>query len=150
MSKNISNKLIAVLDIRILKLYEAEGVKILNMIMQHTIHSDVDHKQLKHEGFRKQKYGQPSFYDPHSIPKDLEYLESAQKATNYIKNFVVKNKAYNQLFLVANPKMLGYLRNTMDNNLKSLLVKEVKKDLVKHSIIDIEKIVFRALLQIAK
>jgi len=110
--------------------------------MQNTIHSDVDHKQLKHEGFRKQKYGQPSFYDPHSIPKNLEYLESAQKATNYIKKFVVKNKVYNKLFLVANPKMLGYLRNTMDNNLKSLLVKEVKKDLVKHSIIDIEKIVF--------
>ena len=38
--------------------------------------------------------------------------------------------------------MLGYLRNTMDNNLKSILVKEVKKDLVKHSLIDIEKIVF--------
>lgn len=142
MSKNISNKVIAVLDVRVLKLYEAEGIKILNMLMQYSIQSDVDHKQLKHEGFRKQKYGQASFYDPHSMPKDLEYLEAAQKAANYIKKFLVANKSYNQLFLVANTKMLGYLRNTMDNNLKSILVKEVKKDLVKHSLIDIEKIVF--------
>lgn len=142
MAKNSSKKLIAVLDIRILKLYEAEGIKILNLIKQNTIHSDVDHKQLRHKGFRKQKYGQPPFYDPHSIPKDLEYLESAQKATNSIKKFVVKNKVYNQLFLVANPKMLGYLRKTIDNNLKSLLIKEVPKNLIKHSMLDIEKILF--------
>jgi protein required for attachment to host cells len=44
------------------------------------------------------------------MPKDLEYLEAAQKAANYIKKFLVANKSYNQLFLVANPKMLGYLR----------------------------------------
>ena len=66
-------KLVAVLDINTLIIFRAQGLKIIDIVKKIAIHSSINHKTTKREGFQRQKRTQSSFYDPHSSPKDIEY-----------------------------------------------------------------------------
>ena len=50
---------------------------------------------------------------------------------------------FKELFVVADAKMLGHFRQSLNHNLKKVLTKEIKKDLINHSMADIEKAVFK-------
>ena len=53
MQNNFGLKLIAVMDINSLKLYKAQGLKIINEIGDFSIHSGNNHKTERHEGFHE-------------------------------------------------------------------------------------------------
>ena len=131
MKNNFGFKLVAVLDINTLILFKASGLKIIETIKNINIHSDINHKTEKHEGFKSHLKTQPSFYDPHSSPKDVEYIESSRTAAKYIKLVITNDRSYTKLFLVGSAKMLGHIRNSLDTQSKKLVLKEIKKNMVK-------------------
>lgn len=142
MQNNFGLKLIAVMDINSLKLYKAQGLKIINEIGDFSIHSGSNHKTERHEGFHEKKSTPPSFYDPHTSPKDIEYQESSKTAIDHINKAFANNSSFKELCVVANAKMLGHFRQSLSNNLKKVLSKEVQKDLINHTIEDIEQALF--------
>ena len=143
MQNNLGSKLIAVIDINTLKLYKAQGLKITKEIGSFSIHSDSNHKSERHEGFHEKKSTPSSFYDPHTAPKDIEYQESSKAAIDHISKSFTNDSSFKELFIIANSKMLGYFRQSLNHNLKKVLTKEIKKDLINHSTADIEKAVFK-------
>ena len=142
MQNNFGLKLIAVMDINSLKLYKAQGLKIISEIGNFSILSSTNHKTGKHEGFNEKKSTQPSFYDPHTSPKDIEYQESSKTAIDHINRAFADNSSFKELCVVANAKMLGHFRQSLSSNLKKVLSKEVQKDLINHTVEDIEKALF--------
>lgn len=142
MRSNLGCKLIIVSDINILRLFEAQGVRIVKQLENYKIHSDVDHREGKHDGYNRKKSTQSVFYDPHTQTKDIEYQESSRTAAQHIEKLLSSNSNYKEVIIVANAKMLGALRNNLNGNVSRLVSKEIDKDMVKHNIKDIEKVVF--------
>lgn len=142
MQNNLGSKFIIVSDINILKLFEAKGIKIVKQLESYHIHSDVDHREEKHDGYNKKKSTQGAFYDPHTQTKDIEYQESSRTATQHIENLLSNNSNYKEVIIIADAKMLGALRNHLSSNVSKLITKEINKDMVKHDIEDIEKAIF--------
>ena len=62
--------LVAVVDIKTLKLYKTKGGKIINKIAHYTIDL-ASHKIDKHIGFYRKKNLQSSFFDPHTPEKGV-------------------------------------------------------------------------------
>ncbi len=142
MRNNLGSKFIVVSDINILKLFEAKGIKIVKHLGSYQIHSDVDHREEKHQGYNKKKSTQGAFYDPHTQTKDIEYQESSRTAAQHIEKQLSNNSKYKEVIIVADAKMLGALRNHLINNVTKLITKEINKDMVKHNVEDIEKAIF--------
>jgi protein required for attachment to host cells len=148
MQSNLGIKLIAVLDINTLKLYQARGLKITREIGKYHIHSDINHRPEKHEGTFHRGSGPSSSFDPHTAPKDIEYQESSRAAEEFIEAGIVSDSEYNELIIVADPKMLGFIKQDLNSKLKKIIkvrqivTREIKKDLVNHDIEAIEKAVF--------
>lgn len=148
MQNNLGIKLIAVLDIKTLKLYQARGLKITQEVGKHHIHSDINHKHEKHEGTFHKGSGPASSFDPHTAPKDIEHQESSRRAEEFIEAEIVNNSEYNELIMVADPKMLGFIKHDVNSKLKKIIkvrkisTREIKKDLMHHDISAIEKAVF--------
>lgn len=142
--KPLGKKLVAVLDINLLKLFKAEGLKIIESLGVYKIHSDTNHKESRNEGFNSKKGAQAAFFDPHTAPKDIEYMESSKAAVDCINKAINKDASVSELCLVTNSKMLGHIRQQCNKHkkLKKMLHKEVTKDLIHHEIIDIEKALF--------
>lgn len=137
-----SFKLVAVLDINTLILFKARGLKIIETIKRVSIHGSTNHKTEKHEGFKFQSKSQSSFYDPHSSPKDIEYIESSRKAAKEIELIISNDHSYKGLVLVGDAKTLGHIRSALNKKLKSLVLKEVQKNMIKNSIKEITTAVF--------
>lgn len=135
-------KLIAVLDKKILILFKAKGLKIIETIKKVAIHSNVNHKTEKHEGFRSQPKNQSTFYDPHSSYKDIEYIESSRAAAQEIEPLIINDNSFKELILVGNATILGNIRKTLNIHNKALRLREVQKNMVKSSTKEIEKVVF--------
>jgi protein required for attachment to host cells len=142
MRNKLGSKLIAVLDINQLILFEAKGLKINKKIASFPIHSDTNHKTEKKEGFHGSSSCQSSFFDSHSEVKNIEYKESSKKAIFHIEEKLSADTKFSEIVLVSEAKMLGAMRSNLKNNLKKLVSKEVIKDLVNHSIAQIERAVF--------
>lgn len=142
MKSDLGSKLVIVSDINILRLFEAKGVKIVRQLESRKIHSDIDHNEKKHDGYNKKKSTQSVFYDPHTQTKDIEYQESSKAASELIEKQLSSNRDYKEVIVVADAKMLGALRNNLTDKASKLVSKEIDKDMVKHNIEDIEKVVF--------
>ena len=142
MQNKLGLKLVAVLDINTLKLFEAKGLKITKPISNHHIHSDVDHHPESHQGLTQKRSSQGSAYDPHTAPKDIEHQESARTASNLIEKEYHTKPDYKELIIVSDPRMLGFLRKSLDTKIKRAVSKEVNKDLVNHDIEAIERTIF--------
>ncbi|NRB10640.1 MAG: host attachment protein [Rickettsiaceae bacterium] len=140
MKNNLGLKLIAVINVNTLKLYEAQGLKITKQIGDFNIAADTDHRQEKHQGFTKKKSVPGSFFDPHTQTKQIEQQESSKEASNQIASIYNKNNEYKELIIVSEPQMLGFIRK--ENKLKDMITREVKKDLVNHDLSSIEKAIF--------
>jgi protein required for attachment to host cells len=142
MVNSLGLKLVVVLDINTLKLYEAQGIKINREIAIYEIKPDVNHRSEKGEGFNQKKSTPSSYYDPHTSAKDLEHQESSRLAISYIEQVYQGNADFKELIIVADPKMLGFIRKDLSQQLKKVVVKEISKDLVNHSSQSIEKAIF--------
>ena len=142
MKNNFGIKLVAVLDVNILRMFEAEGIKVTKKLHSHKIHSDINHAESKHDGYNQKKSTPSSFFDPHTQTKDIECQESSNAASGLIEALLSNHSEYKELILVADAKMLGYLRNKLSANVSKLISREIDKDLVKHDMKDIEKAIF--------
>ena len=142
MVNSLGLKLVVVLDINTLKLYEAQGIKINREIAVYELKHDINHRPEKGEGFNQKKSTPSSYYDPHTPAKDLEHQESSRLAISYIEQAYEGNTDFKELIIVADSKMLGFIRKSLSQKLKEIVAKEVSKDLVNHSAQSIEKAIF--------
>ena len=127
MNNSFGFKLIAVLDINTLILFKAQGLQIIETIKRISIHSNINHKTEKHEGFKSQSKTQSSFYDPHSSPKDIEYIESSRTAAKEIESVISNDNSYKSLILVGNAKILSYTSKALSKKSKALILKKIQK-----------------------
>ena len=72
----------------------------------------------------------------------MEYQESSRAAVAHISNTFLENSTFKELYVVTDSKMLGHFRQSLSNNLKKVVTKEIPKDLMNHNIADIEKALF--------
>ncbi len=145
MENNLGIKLIAVISSVEMILYEAKGIKILKELEKLPIvfEKHHHHKQEKTESHYQKKNTPGSLFEPRSAPKDIEYYEAAKKASVILENKISNNLDYKRLIIVAEPKMLGYIRQSISNNLKKIIYKEITKNLVGQDIQDIQQSVFK-------
>jgi protein required for attachment to host cells len=144
MKNDLSIKLVAVINSVKLILYKAQGIKIIEEIANFPIVSEKHHhhNQEKTESHYQKKSTPGSLFEPHSTPKDLEYYEAAKKASEILEKKINGDSEYNQLIIVAEPKILGYVRQSISNNLKKIIYKEIVKNLVGRNVKIIEQTIF--------
>ena len=145
MKNDLGIKLIAVINSVTMILYEAKGVKISKKSEEIPIISEKHHHhtQEKSESHYQKKSLPGSLFDTHSPPKDLEYNEAAHQAYKILESKINNNSDYKKVIIVAEPKMLGYIRKLTGNGLKKIIEKEIAKDLVGQDMHFIEKSVFK-------
>lgn len=142
MDNHLGCKLVAVLDRNKLRLFKAEGLKISEEIEGLDLHNDDKEKSERVKNLRSDKTGISSFHDPHTSQKDIDLGHSAKVAIEHINYLITHDTKYKGLYIIADSKLLGHIRQTLNTNLKKLVVKEVSKDLISHNISDIEKALF--------
>jgi protein required for attachment to host cells len=143
MINDLGLKLIAVLNSEKLITFEAQGLKIINELETFAYPIDKSHRHEKSQSLYKLKSAPGSLFEPHSDAKDLEHQEAARAIIGSLeKQLEGKRAIYKELIIVAEPKMLGYIRKYSSDSLKKIITKEVIKDLVHHNKSDIELAVF--------
>ena len=145
MENDLGIKLIAVISSVEMILYEAKGIKIIRELEELPIvfEKHHHHKQEKTESHYQKKSTPGSLFEPHTVPKDIEYYEAAKKASEILEKKINNNLDYKRLIIVAEPKMLGYIRKSISDNLKKILYKEIAKNLLGQDIHAIEQSVFK-------
>lgn len=146
MQNKPQTSLVAVVNGIKMFLYEAKNHKITKQLRVDMIVEEKHHHHNTHEkrdsGYAK-KSSPSSMFAPHSDPRDIEHNEAAHAAIEILeKETYNNNENYKELFIIAEPKMLGYMRQMMSSNLKKIITKEIAKNLVNHEVDDIEKIIF--------
>jgi len=136
-------KLIVVADINNLKLFSARGLKILELLKDMTLESEVEHKKEKHDSLYQKKSAPRSRFEPHTSLKGIKYQESSRKISTHIDHVINCNKDIKSLIITAAPEMLGYIRQYLSNNTKKKVIKEINKDLIHNSVEEIERGVFK-------
>lgn len=142
MQTDLGHKLIAVMDIHVLKLFTAEGLKIIGNVGVIDLKSGNDHREEKQQSFHGNKNGQGSHFDPHTDVKEIDLKDASKKAIENIESYVAKNGSCKEIIIVSDAKMLGSIRPQLSGNLQKLVSKELSKDLTHHSIESIEKFIF--------
>lgn len=142
MQNHFGYKLVAVLDMNMLKLFKAEGLKITEEVGKFQLHENEERNVERHESLRGNKSGLSAFHDPHTSKKNIDLNGSSRAALDHINQIFVNDSAYKELYIIASSKLLGHLRQMINSKLKKLVTKEVNKDLINHSIKDIEKAIF--------
>jgi hypothetical protein len=125
-----------------LKLFKAEGLKITEVVGKFQLHENEERNVERHESLKGNKSGLSAFHDPHTSKKDIDLSDSSRAAIDHINQIFVSDSAYKELYIIASSKLLGHMRQMINGNLKKLVTKEVNKDLINHTIMDIEKAIF--------
>lgn len=145
MENCLNPKLIAVINSVQLMLCEAQGLKVSTNFQEFplVIEKHRHHNKIKRDSHFQKKSVSSSLFEPHSISTNIEYQEAAREAAGILEK-KVQNKPgyYKQLIIVAEPKMLGYLRQLVSNHLKQIIQKEIPKNLVGQDKKIIEKAIF--------
>jgi protein required for attachment to host cells len=141
MENGLGIKLIAVINSVKMVLYESKGLKITKNLGEMAIVSEKHHhhQQEKGESSYQKKSAEGSLFEPHSAPNDLEHHEAAKKVAEILEEKVNNNSDYTKLVIIATPKMLGCVKQSISNHLKKLVYKEIAKNLVGQDIRAIEK-----------
>jgi protein required for attachment to host cells len=153
MVRSLPAKLIVVLSSFKAKFLEANGLKVTKTIKEfdykedlkhHTDTQDFEHvNNPRHQGYTHRSSTQSHFFDPKHTAQEIERIEFTRLISKQLHSLFTSNpKLYNEVIIVAEPKAMGELNHALDNHLKSLVTKQVSKDLVHHQISDIERVVF--------
>lgn len=139
----MGNKLIVVADAKQAEFYKAVGLKITHK--ENTLHLEdvvATHKRqdLK-QGFNKKGSSPSHFFDPHTEADEIERKEFGRKLTNEL-NILCNKEKYDELILIATPKILGEIRANLDKQLKNILTKEIAKELVGSDTVVLEQQIF--------
>lgn len=140
--QNSNLKIIAVADSKKAILYEAQGLKIKNQIETFSLEGEDHRWREKAQGKFQKASGPASMFEPHTSPKELEHHDAARLLADRLGELFSKNGDYKFLIIVAEPRMLGYIRQHLSDPLKKLLIKEVVKDLIHKDKSAIEHAVF--------
>jgi len=137
-------KLIAVVDLNKLRLYEAQSIKITEQIeeLPLAVHKAHRHQQGAYQSGGGSAPTAGSAFEPHTSGKDLELLETAKIVASHLDKKVVQDHKYKELIVIADPKLLGHLKQKFSKNLKKVITKEIPKDFAHHEAEDIERCVF--------
>ena len=77
-------------------------------------------------------------YQEETEPKEQEMINFAKRLTRHLDDLVSKHKV-NHLSIIAAPTFLGILRKNLSDQTDKLVNFELDKDLVTHSVDDIQK-----------
>lgn len=145
MNNTVALKLIAVIDSKQMMLYDAQGVKITNnkpLKLALDLEEHHHHRE-KRQSLYQSKSTPGSLFEPHTSLKEIEHKEAAKSAIKHLEKAVNHDQAkYKELIIVAEPQMLGSIRQEVKNGLKKMITKEIAKDLVQHNAGTIERAVF--------
>jgi protein required for attachment to host cells len=141
MTNNLGLKMIAVIDLNKLRLYEAKGVKILKKIEELPL---ALHKEHRHEkgSYHNSGSSQGSAFEPHTSSKDLEHHDTAKAVVAHLDKVLAQGSPYTELMISAEPKTLGHVRSQLTNHLKKLITKEIIKDFAHMDMHEIEQAFF--------
>jgi protein required for attachment to host cells len=145
MTNDLGVKLIAVASSVKMVLYEATGIKVTKKLEELPVTSEAHHHHNaeKSQSYYHKKSAPLSLFEPHSSVKDLEYSEAAKRIVEVLEKKINNNIShYNKLIIIAEPKMLGSIRQALSKNLQKIIYKEIAKDLVDEDIKFIEKSIF--------
>ncbi len=138
-------KLIAVIDSKQMMLYDALGIKITtNKPLKLSLDlEEHHHHREKRQSLYQNKSTPASLFEPHTSLKDIEHKEAARSVIKHLEKIMAADQAkYKELIIVAEPQMLGCVRQELKNVLKKMITKEIAKDLVQHSADAVERAVF--------
>lgn len=138
-------KLIAVIDSKQMMLYDAQGVKITtNTPLKLSLDlEEHHHHREKRQSLYQNKSTPASLFEPHTSLKDIAHKEAARSVIKHLEKVTTADQAkYKELIIVAEPQMLGCVRQELKNGLKKMITKEIAKDLVQHSVDAVERAVF--------
>ncbi|RST69971.1 host attachment protein [Candidatus Aquarickettsia rohweri] len=135
-------KLVLVIDSKFAKIYEAEGLRLKNLISEYKADElGISHKkQSLRTGFKKLAGGSSHFFDPHTETKDIERDDFSKKISDIIKS-MLKEKSFSEIILIASPKVLNLMRKYI-SKISNIAVKEIAKDLINSNDEQIEKVAF--------
>lgn len=144
MQNSLHTKLIVVASSIKVIVYKAKSIKIIKESEEFIVIAEKHnhHNKDKAESHFHTKSGPGSLFEPHSSPKDIEYLESAKKISEIIEQKINDDTNCKELIIVADPKLLGVIRQSLNNNIKKLVSKEIHKNLVDQDTLIIEKNIF--------
>ena len=138
-------KLIAVIDSKQMMLYDAQGVKITtNKPLKLSLYlEEHHHHRKKRQSFYQNKSTPGSLFEPHTSLREIEHKEAAKSVIKHLEKIARNDQAkYKELIIVAEPQILGCIRQELKNGLKKMITKEIAKGLVQHSVDAVERAVF--------
>ncbi|AFB21029.1 host attachment protein [Rickettsia canadensis] len=138
-------KLIAVIDSKHMMLYDAQGVKITtNKPLKLSLYlEEHHHHRKKRQSFYQNKSTPGSLFEPHTSLREIEHKEAAKSVIKHLEKIARNDQAkYKELIIVAEPQILGCIRQELKNGLKKMITKEIAKGLVQHSVDAVERAVF--------
>src|ERR1700722_8870043 len=140
----MTKKLIIVADSKHAKFYKAIGLKLKEAIgMLHAQSLKAPHKRQElRTGFYHKASTSSHFFDPHTEARNIERHEFCKEAINHLHT-LYHQESYHEIIVVAEPKMLGEIRNNLSPELKKVISKEISKDLVHAKHHEIEELVFK-------
>lgn len=95
--------------------------------------------------FSSHGYGRKAL-SSHEEPKEYEIKKFVKEINEYLKNSEA-NKEFNQLIIIAAPKLLGTLKKQLNSNIKKLITYELKKNITKLSAAEIRNYLPKHLTQ---
>lgn len=134
-------KLVAVAGITKLRLFVAEKHHFTEVLPEIAIERDKTHRLSHSESHYHQKVQPDSSYDPRTTPEEIEHIESARDISAEIA-LVVKAKNIHEVILIAEPRMLGFLRKYIDPSVKKLITEEIGKDYLRYTEQELIKAIF--------
>lgn len=120
-------KLVAVAGITRLRLFIAEKHHFTETLPEIAIERDKTHRLSHSENHYHQKVQPDSSFEPHTTPEEIEHMESAKDISKELLA-VIKAKNIQEVIVVAEPRMLGFLRKHLDPSIKKLIIDEIGKD----------------------
>lgn len=127
----MTRKLIVVANMKKVKFYSAHGLKLEALKEEHNCEELSTHHEVqeKRQGFFKKRSQQSHFFDPHHEAVDLLKSDFSKIIVKHLKE-IWANKNFDKLIIIAEPKILGFIRKNLDPILAGQIIKEVAKDLV--------------------
>lgn len=122
-----SAKIIALANANKIVFYEAKGLGIVKGPYHVELEStNKKSRNEKRQGFFQKGSLPGSFFDPHTAAKDLEHNNRAKEISKHLEEKLAKD--YNELIILADPKLLGYIKQNLKPGTKKH-AKFIAKDL---------------------
>jgi len=123
-------KLLVVADSTKAQLYQVMGHKIKTLVGDYNVDSfHIGHERTEKKSSFNKKSGLASHsFEPHTMPKEADRNEFSKKLSELIYH-TKQNGEYEELVLIAEPKMLGSIRKNLNGKLYHCISKEIPKDM---------------------